>query len=358
MRAISATALIYPYPWHSKRLVHKDVYQFPTAIARALESELHVRTGRLITGQELEDQSPILLRTALLLNSVLMLLSLVGLRLKRHMQAPCFVFFHISWPTALLACAVRLLWGKHACIVIKTDLNPNGALATRGGGSIIERCSVRILRPITNVLAAETSVTVQALRRLFSQDQVILCRNGIDLASMPPVDSQPRDVDVLVVSRFFVERKGATLYRDVIPQLVAAGLSVHLIGEGAEEFSNSTSLQGHAQVKISEQLNHAEVLGAMRQARVFLSLSLWESFLIAIMEAYAMGCRVISTPVGVAPDLAEETSNITIVSFDPDDIVQKVKHGIRQEQPPAPSRLCGWDDVVEDSGLISRLTDG
>ena len=355
MRKISSTILVYPYPWHSERLVHKDVYQFPDAIARALKNKMKVLKGWLITGRELEGQSPIVLRAALLLNVMLLLVKLPILRLSSQARTPCFVFFHISWPTALLAGAVRLIWRGRARIVIKTDLNPNSELSTSGGGSILERFSVRTLRPITDFFAAETSGAVQALRRLFDQRQVILCRNGIDLSSISHVDSLSRNIDVLVVSRFFVEKKGAALYKEVIPRLVRAGLSVHLIGEGAEQFASSTALSGNARLRVSEQLQHAEVLRAMRQARVFLSLSLSESFLIAIMEAYAMGCRVISTAVGVAPDLAKETSSITIVPFNADDIVPQVLQGLGQAQPIAPARLGGWDDVVEDSGLIRQF---
>ncbi len=356
MRKISATILVYPYPWYSERLVHKDVYQFPDAIARSLKNEMTVLKGWLITGQERDDQSPIVLRTALLVNVLLVLLRLPILRFSSQAQTPCFVFFHISWPTALLVGAVRLVWRGRARVVIKTDLNPNSELSTSGGGSILERFSVRTLRPITDVFAAETSGAVQTLRRLFDQRQVILCRNGIDLSSISHIDSLSRDIDVLVVSRFFVEKKGAALYKEVIPQLLNAGLGIHLIGEGAEQFAISTALRGNARIRVSEQMQHAEVLRAMRRARIFLSLSLSESFLIAIMEAYAMGCRVISTAVGVAPDLAKESSSITIVPFNSDDIVPQVLQAIGQEQPIAPSRLGGWDDVVEDSGLIPQLT--
>ncbi len=356
MRKISATILVYPYPWYSERLVHKDVYQFPDAIARALKSEMKVLKGWLITGQERDGQSPIILRAALLLNVMLVLLRLSILRFSSQSETPCFVFFHISWPTALLAGAVRLIWRGRARVVIKTDLNPNSELSTSGGGSILERFSVRALRPNTDFFAAETLGAVRTLRRLFDERQIILCRNGIDLSSVSHIDSRSRDIDVLVVSRFFVEKKGAALYKEVIPQLVKAGLTVHLIGEGAERFVISTALKGNAQVRVSEQLQHAEVLRAMMQARVFLSLSLSESFLIAIMEAYAMGCRVISTAVGIAPDLAKETSSITILPFNADDIVPQVLQATGQEQPIAPSRLGCWDDVVEDSGLIRQLT--
>jgi glycosyltransferase involved in cell wall biosynthesis len=356
MRKISATILIYPYPWFSERLVHKDVYQFPDAIARAAGSDMKVLKGWLITGQEREGQSQIVLRLALLSNVLLLLLKLPILRLCRQMQTPCFVFFHIAWPTAILAGAVRLLWRGRARVVIKTDLNPCSELSISDGKSIFERFSVRTLRFITDFFAGETSAAVNVLRRLFYQRQVILCRNGIDLTSISNTDSLSRDTDILVVSRFLVEKKGSALYKVVIPQLVNAGLCIHLIGEGAEQFAISTALLGNARVKISEQLQHSQVLQAMKQARIFLSLSLSESFLIAIMEAYAMGCRVMSTPVGVAPDLAEETSNITILSFNVNDIVKRVLEAIGQEQPNVPSRLGGWDDVVENSGLVQQLT--
>jgi glycosyltransferase involved in cell wall biosynthesis len=356
MRNISATILVYPYPWYSERLVHKDVYQFPDAIARALKNEMKVLKGWLITGQERDGQSMIVLRAALLLNVLLLLLRLPILRLSSKARTPCFVFFHISWPTALLACAVRFIWGEHARVVIKTDLNPNSELSTSNGGSMLERLSVRTLRTTTDLFSTETLAAVKALHRLFDHRQVILCRNGIDLFSISHIDSASRNIDVLVVSRFFVEKKGAALYKEVIPQLVNAGLDVHLIGEGAEEFAMSTALKGNARLIVSEQLKHADVLRAMRQARVFLSLSLSESFLIAIMEAYAMGCRVISTAVGVAPDLAKETSSIIIVPFNAENIVPQVLQAIGQDQPLAPSRLGGWDDVVEDSGLVQRLT--
>ena len=353
---ISETILLYPYPWYSERLVHKDVYQFPYAIARALNNECKVLKGPLITGHEREAQNPLLLRLALLLNVLVLLLFLPAMYLSNNAgRAPCFVFFHISWPTAFLASAVRFFWRGRARIVIKTDLNPNSELATRGGGSILERLSVRILRPVTDFFVAETFAAVQSLRLLFNHSQVILCRNGIDLSSFTYADIPLRDIDVLVVSRFCVEQKGAALYKKVIPQLLNAGLSVYMIGAGVEEFAIRTELQSHSHLRFSEQLPHHELLRAMMQSRIFLSLSFSESFLIAIVEAYAMGCRVITTAVGVAPDLSKETSNITIVPFNASEIVTQILQVIRQEQPITPTRLGVWDDVIEDSGLIRLL---
>lgn len=348
----SATILVYPYPWSSERLKHKDVFLFPSAVAKALGVPLLTQTSWLVTGEELEGQSPLVLRMALLLNCLIALPRLVRVRFKAEAKNPCLIFFHIGWPTALLAIFSRCLWGRRAYILVKTDLNPNSALVTCGAGSFLEYFSVRVLRRMANLLTVETEAATLLLRRIIKGPaQVLHCRNGIDIPSSL-LHSLQRKTDVLVVSRFSVEKKGAALYAKVIPEIVRAGFRVHLIGDGAEEFMRQVFPHTVGQVEISEQLTHAAVLHAMRDARVFLSLSLSESFLIAIMEAYAMGCLIVSTPVGVAPELARETANVKITSFHPDQILDQLMVAITQEQPPIPHNINGWDNVVEKSGLI------
>jgi glycosyltransferase involved in cell wall biosynthesis len=355
MKKITDNILIYPYPWFGERLLHKDVYQFPMAVARALDCKFHVLKGWLITGEEIDGQSRWILRVALLLNTIFLIFRLARLYFGRTAKHPCFTLFHLTWSSAIIASFVRLIWRDRACILIKSDLNPESGLATGDCGSFLEGLSIQILRSKINLVIGETSASTKGLLGLFGSSQVVRCPNGIDISSIQQNNLHNRDIDVIVVSRFNVEKKGVVLYSEVIPELVQAGLSVHLIGEGAEDFSIRTSLSGHSKVKVSEKLQHSDVMLSMKKARIFLSLSLSESFLIAIMEAYAMGCRVISTPVGVAPDLAKSTPNITIVSFEASDIINEVMFYINEEDPDPPSRLCAWDDVIEESGLIKEI---
>lgn len=355
MKKVTDTILVYPYPWFGERLLHKDVYQFPMAVARALDCKFLVLKGWLITGEEIDGQSRWILRVALLLNTIFLIVRLAKFYFSRKSLHPCFIFFHLTWSTAILASLMQLIWRDKSFILIKSDLNPESGLATGGESSLLERLSVRMLRSKVNAVIGETGASVKALLGLFGPSQVVLCPNGIDISSIEQNNPIDRNIDVIVVSRFNVVKKGVALYSEVIPELVKAGLSVHLIGEGAEDFSIRTSLSGHSKVKVSEKLQHSDVMLSMKQARIFLSLSLSESFLIAIIEAYAMGCRVISTSVGVAPDLAKSTSNITIVSFNVSDIVKEVMFYINEEDPDPPSRLCAWDDVIEESGLIKGL---
>jgi hypothetical protein len=59
--------------------------------------------------------------------------------------------------------------------------------------------------------------------------------------------------------------------------------------------------------------------------------------------------------VGVGPDLAAQTNNVTLVSNDPREILNAVMSGIKN-LPPEPPKLIGtWEEVVCNSGIIQCL---
>lgn len=76
-----------------------------------------------------------------------------------------------------------------------------------------------------------------------------------------------------------------------------------MIGEGPEKhklLSRIRSLGKQDNIKILDALPRNEVLNLMGQSRILLHTSSFESYGLVLVEAYAMGCQVVSTPVGIA----------------------------------------------------------
>ena len=60
----------------------------------------------------------------------------------------------------------------------------------------------------------------------------------------------------------------------------------------------------------------------MRQSKVYLHTALFESFGFVLVEAAAAGCDVVSTPVGIAPELCDTGKNIELLN---ELIIKKIK---------------------------------
>ncbi|MBL7776014.1 MAG: glycosyltransferase [Saprospiraceae bacterium] len=79
-----------------------------------------------------------------------------------------------------------------------------------------------------------------------------------------------------------------------------------LIGEGPERRRLQVLIEKYGlekQVRLPGNLPRPEVLERMRNSRVLLHTAQYESFGMVLLEAAASGCRVVSTPVGIAPEL-------------------------------------------------------
>ncbi len=165
-----------------------------------------------------------------------------------------------------------------------------------------------------------------------------------DVAALPlPAD---RPIDVLGVGHL-TEGKNWSRWLQIVSQLVEQkpDLQAVLIGVGELERQLEAEI---LQLNLTENVHLAgafprpQVLAQMREAKVLLHTSEFESFGMVLAEALASGCRVVSTPVGIAPELPE-----TFVADDDHALAQAVLEKLGEpflEKPVVPYTLrdCGW----------------
>lgn len=116
-----------------------------------------------------------------------------------------------------------------------------------------------------------------------------------------------RPIDVLGCGSLS-DVKNWPLWIEVVAKLVNRHpkIRAEIIGSGSRmiEMQNLiTSFGIENKVTISSNLSRPQVLVKMAMSKVFLHTSNFESFGMVLLEAYANGCEVISTPVGIASEI-------------------------------------------------------
>lgn len=127
---------------------------------------------------------------------------------------------------------------------------------------------------------------------------------GIDSRDIPSQWPENRPLDVLGVGSLLPVKDWPKWLQTL--RLVAdrrPTLRAELVGEGPELKRLERlieSLDLGPNVQLSGQLPRDQVLDKMRQTRVLLHTAHFESYGFVLAEAAAQGCRVVSTPVGIA----------------------------------------------------------
>ncbi len=131
---------------------------------------------------------------------------------------------------------------------------------------------------------------------------------GLAREDMPSSYPDHRSLDILGCASL-IPLKDWELWLDVIVKLVQwnPSLKAEIIGEGPERKNLEKQIQKYglqSQVCLLGALPRPAVLEKMRNTKVFLHTSSFESYGYVLAEATACGCHVLSTPVGIARDLA------------------------------------------------------
>lgn len=131
---------------------------------------------------------------------------------------------------------------------------------------------------------------------------------GLAREDMPASSPDTRPLDILGCGSL-IRLKNWGLWLEVIAMLVRGnpGLKAEIIGEGPERRNLEKQILEYRlgnHVILTGALSRPHVLEKMRTAKVFLHTSGYESFGYVLAEAAANGCHVVSTPVGIARDLA------------------------------------------------------
>ena len=167
-----------------------------------------------------------------------------------------------------------------------------------GGDARASNRLVRFIRPRPEELIAMSDFLVREFEKNHGIRPAYMIPNGIDPGTFPPAPGTPRDIDILGVGSLsrlkrydlFVEITRAL--RERFP-----GIRVVHCGEGEDKerilgMIREAGLENH--FELLGEKPHAEALGLMQRAKVFLHTSDYEGFGIVCLEALYAGARVIS----------------------------------------------------------------
>jgi len=131
---------------------------------------------------------------------------------------------------------------------------------------------------------------------------------GVSSAEIPNSLPDHRPLDILGCGSFILLKNWA-LWLEVIAEVATQkpDLRAEIIGDGVDRpLIESLIQQGGLEhiVRLSGHLPRAEVLTRMQESKVFLHTAQFESFGFVLAEAAMNGCRVVSTPVGIAPQIS------------------------------------------------------
>ena len=177
------------------------------------------------------------------------------------------------------------------------------------------------------------------LNKIFCQniyELSFLKSNGIDsskLISFPvglhdsflkPIEKinsiNERDIDVLFSLKYIGKtshyryRKRYEFIIKLSKKLVQKGLKVCILGQGWETIRGSLDSR-----IILKNIKFKKYNSLYRDSKIFCNCSLLEGGPISLIEAYASGCLILSTPVGLYFDLCLEDQLSYLLSFDKDE---------------------------------------
>jgi len=163
--------------------------------------------------------------------------------------------------------------------------------------------------------------------------QSITIPNGVDLNLFKPTQlkaiSNSNNLNIVCISRL---EKGKGIecalhaMRSIVKQYPYSKLTI--IGDGRirKELENLTKiLEIEKNVEFVGDVPNSDVLIYLSSATIYLLTSFREGFSISLLEAMAVGLPIISTPVGIAPNVCKEWNNGYLVPIrDPQAIYEAV----------------------------------
>ncbi|HEV8644612.1 MAG TPA: glycosyltransferase family 4 protein [Burkholderiales bacterium] len=128
---------------------------------------------------------------------------------------------------------------------------------------------------------------------------------------VPETLVEKRTLPAPTVPRFLLycgwaqKQKGAYVLLNAVRELIARGVKVDVtlmaITSSLRDEIRNLGLDRH--VRMLDFLSHDEALAELRRTDVFLQISYSEGFPNMLLEAMALGCAVIVTPVGAVPEV-------------------------------------------------------
>ena len=157
------------------------------------------------------------------------------------------------------------------------------------------------------------------------------------------ISNQIKTLDVLGVGNL-IAVKNYSLFVNVINRLSSQNQNIRavIIGEGNERIQLEAQIKElglQENVKLMGKLKRKETLEAMAKAKVFLHTSSFEGFCMVLAEAAACGCHLVSTPVGIAQEIAH-------IGVNELELANKVQLSLNQTAPTT-KRIYAIKNTIE-----------
>lgn len=156
------------------------------------------------------------------------------------------------------------------------------------------------------VLVVQSEYWKQYIERMGCDTPTVILSNFVPRAMVVPRGARERSaVRFLLCSGEVPQLKGVYVLLDAIRLLERRGVSVDAaimaVTRPLREHITGSGLERH--VTMLDFMSHEEALQAIARSDVFLQISSSEGFPNALLEAMALGCAVIVTPVGAVPEV-------------------------------------------------------
>lgn len=178
------------------------------------------------------------------------------------------------------------------------------------------KCSKLFLKKVSVVIALSPSIA-EYYRNSLGLENVYVCMNGVNIPKLTSTQIEGKyfnkPLKCLFLSNLMVE-KGILELLDAVSFLNKNGYEIHLDLAGEIEPTASGTINKYIQDNPEIFTYHGVVHGEkkaslLRSNSIFCLPSYDEGIPLAILEAYAYGCTVITTDVGGIPDIFQEPLN-------------------------------------------------
>jgi glycosyltransferase involved in cell wall biosynthesis len=223
------------------------------------------------------------------------------------------MMFHVSSYSVFLLLYIKIRH-PHIKVYIKMDTNEDGAINLAKHRFSMLNIGIAC----ADLVSCETKRAAEIFQGIPHLSKIVYIPNAIDdelYLKEKSYHTAQKNI-IITVARLFSYQKNTDLLLDIIAGLNLKDWKVRLIGpleseecngagRAASFFMRYPHLRGD--VEFVGAINDAEALkDSMREAKVFLFTSRYESFGIALLEAAAAGNYIIATDVGSARQITKD----------------------------------------------------
>jgi len=229
--------------------------------------------------------------------------------------------------------------------------------------SILSKFMLKCGRHLPFVRKASASFSVSkaiipTIEQIFNLQPVYIA-NGADTKLFYPPVTKKHSFNIICVSRM-VHEKGLEDAISAMGEIIILypEAVLYLVGDGPirqdlEKQVSALSLQKN--VKFTGFIRNDELIDYYHNSEVYLLPSWNEAFSVVILEAMGTGLPIVSTPVGVAPEIVTNENGILVPLHSPHDIAEAIckifslsfdDYYLMSERNVNVIRKNSWDSII------------